>query len=71
MRAAMDNRDDEIEQRSAAMHLNEAARLRYLAMAATTQKLRTDLERRALVHDQLARNLLRISKVDPTQADRV
>ena len=62
----MDSRDDEIEQRSAAMHLNEAARLRYLAIAATTQKLRTNLERRALVHDQLARNLLRISKVGQT-----
>ena len=53
----------EIEQRSAAMHLNEVAGLRYLATSATTQKVRRDLERRALVHDRLTGDLQGLSKV--------
>jgi hypothetical protein len=66
----MDNRDEfasaSLEQPSAVRHQREAAWFRYLAMAATTQKVRRDLERRALVHDRLAGNLLRISDVGRT-----
>jgi hypothetical protein len=37
-----------------------------MAMAATTQRLRRELERRALVHDRLAGDLLRVSNVGRT-----